>query len=54
MGSPQTAERAKIQKLEPPVLTTDYYPVANKTFHATYTDFVEKFWRDLVKAAHAD
>ena len=48
------AERAKIQKLEPPVLTTDYYPVANKTFHATYTDFVEKFWRDLVKTAHAD
>lgn len=48
------AERAKIQKLEPPVLTTDYYPVVNKTFHATYTDFVEKFWRDLVKAARAD
>ena len=48
------AERAKIQKLEPPVLSTDYYPVANKSFHATYTDFVEKFWRDLVKAAHAD
>lgn len=48
------AERAKIQKLEPPVLTTDYYPVANKTFRATYTEFVEKFWRDLVKASHAD
>lgn len=48
------AERAKIQKLEPPVLTTDYYPVANKIFHATYTDFVETFWRDLVKAARAE
>lgn len=53
LSLPET-ERAKIQKLEPPVLTTDYYPVANKTFHATYTDFVEKFWRDLVKTAHAD
>ncbi len=48
------ADRSKIQKLEPPALTTDYYPVANKTFHATYTEFVEKFWRDLVKASHAD
>lgn len=48
------AERAKIQKLEPPVLSTDYYPVANKNFHATNTDFVEKFWRDLVKASRTD
>lgn len=48
------ADRAKIQKLEPPALITDYFPVANKTFHATYTDFVEKFWRDLVKASRAE
>ena len=48
------AERTKIQKLEPPVLSTDYYPVASKTFHATYAEFVEKFWRDLVKASRAD
>lgn len=53
MSLPET-ERAKIQKLEPSALVTDYYPVANKTFHATYTDFVEKFWRDLVKAARVD
>ncbi|MDT8992524.1 hypothetical protein RQP54_16760 [Curvibacter sp. APW13] len=45
------AERAEIQKLEPTVLVTNYYPVASKAYYEAYPEFVTKFWRDLVKAA---
>jgi len=48
------AERAQIQKLEPPALVTEYFPVAGKIFYAKHPDFVEQFWRGLCKASRAD
>ncbi len=48
------AEREKIQKLEPPALVTEYFPVANKTLYTKFPEFVEQFWRNLCKASRAD